>query len=70
MLLGKCITKMGMSYRNKLLFIVIVAVAIIASVIIAISWMNSNEDIKRLREHMAFMRMDNHQVFTPIVYYS
>ena len=39
-----------MSYRNKLLFIVIVAVAIIASVIIAISWMNSNEDIKRLRE--------------------
>jgi len=33
---------MVMSYRNKLLFVLIVAVAIFASVMIIISWTNSN----------------------------
>jgi hypothetical protein len=33
---------MVMSYRNKLLFVLIVAVAIFASVMIVMSWSNSN----------------------------
>lgn len=39
-----------MSYRNKLLFVLIIAVSIIVSVMIVISWMSSNEDIEMLRE--------------------